>query len=100
MACFKTNRARMDYPQFQEQDQCVSTDIVEGVCKSVIGGRMKRGGMHWSVHGANAIMALLLGPQQQVRRMLRAKGWLKLLGVHKFLAHPGQNRSHSECTKT
>ena len=32
--------------------------VVEGACKSVIGNRLKRGGMHWSVDGANAIIAL------------------------------------------
>ena len=58
MACFKTNRARMDYPRFREQNLCVSTGVVEGACKSVIAGRLKCGGMHWSVDGANAVIAL------------------------------------------
>ena len=55
---FRTNRARMDYSRFREQGLCVSTGVVEGACKSVIGGRMKHGGMHWSVDGANAVIAL------------------------------------------
>ena len=58
MAYFKTNRARMDYPRFREQNLCVSTGVVEGACKSVIAGRLKCGGMHWSVDGANAVIAL------------------------------------------
>ena len=58
MTYFRTNRARMDYPRFREQNLCVSTGVVEGACKSVIGGRMKQGGMHWSVDGANAVIAL------------------------------------------
>ncbi len=58
MAYFKTNRARMDYPRFREQNLCVSTGVVEGACKSVIGGRMKHGGMHWSLDGANDVIAL------------------------------------------
>ena len=58
MEYFRTNRARMDYPRFREQGLCVSTGVVEGACKSVIGGRMKHGGMHWSVDGANAVIAL------------------------------------------
>jgi len=33
-------------------------DIVEASCKNVIGARLKRSGMHWSVRGANAIIAL------------------------------------------
>ena len=56
--CFRTNRARMDYPRFREKGLCVSTGVVEGACKSVIAGRLKRGGMHWSVDGANAVIAL------------------------------------------
>ncbi len=58
MACFKTNRACMDYPRFREQNLCVSTWVLEGACKSLIAGRLKRGGMHWSVRGANAVIAL------------------------------------------
>ena len=58
MAYFQTNRARMNYPRFREQNLCISTGVVEGACKSVIGGRLKRGGMHWSVDGTNAIIAL------------------------------------------
>ena len=58
MAYFGTNRARMDYPRFRALNLCVSTGVVEGACKSVIGGRLKHGGMHWSVDGANAIIAL------------------------------------------
>jgi hypothetical protein len=31
---------------------------VEAGCKVVIGTRLKRAGMHWTVRGANAIIAL------------------------------------------
>ncbi len=58
MAYFKTNRARMGYPRFREQNLCISTGVVEGACKSVIGGHMKHGDMHWSLDGANALIAL------------------------------------------
>lgn len=58
IAYFRINRARMGYPRFREQGLCVSTGVVEGGCKSLIGGRLKRGGMHWSVSGANSIIAL------------------------------------------
>ena len=49
---------RMAYPTFRAKRLCVSTGVVEGACKSVIGNRLKRGGMHWTVDGANAIIAL------------------------------------------
>ena len=52
------NRHRMNYPVFREMGICVSTGVVEGGCKSIVGNRLKRGGMHWTVRGANAILAL------------------------------------------
>lgn len=52
------NRARMRYPKFHAQGFCSSTGVVEAGCKIVIGTRLKRTGMHWTVNGANAIIAL------------------------------------------
>ena len=52
------NRARMQYAKFRAQKLCVSSGVVEAACKNVIGARLKNGGMHWSVNGANAIIAL------------------------------------------
>ena len=52
------NRARMRYPLFQAAGLCSSTGVVEAGCKVVIGTRCKRAGMHWTVSGANAIIAL------------------------------------------
>jgi Uncharacterised protein family (UPF0236) len=54
----RNNRHRMRYPEFHEQDLCTSTGVVEAGCKVVIGTRLKRAGMHWTVRGANAIIAL------------------------------------------
>ena len=55
---FQTNRERMRYPEFHAQGLCTSTGIVEAGCKVAIGTRLKRAGMHWTVHGSNAIIAL------------------------------------------
>lgn len=52
------NRRRMRYPKFQAQGLCTSTGVLEAGCKVAIGTRLKRAGMHWSVSGANAIIAL------------------------------------------
>jgi hypothetical protein len=52
------NRARMRYPQFRGQGLCTSTGVLEAGCKVVIGTRLKRAGMRWTVQGANAIIAL------------------------------------------
>ena len=53
-----TNRRRMRYPAFRAQGLCTSTAVVEAGCKVAIGTRLKRAGMHWTVAGANAIIAL------------------------------------------
>ena len=53
-----TNRRRMRYPAFRAQGLCTSTAVVEAGCKVAIGTRLKRAGMHWTVRGANAIIAL------------------------------------------
>ena len=52
------NRRRMRYPAFRAMGLCVSTGVVEGGCKNIVVGRLKRGGMHWTVDGANAILAV------------------------------------------
>lgn len=52
------NRDRMRYPQFEAQGLCTSSGVVEAGCKLAIGTRLKRAGMHWTVTGANAIIAL------------------------------------------
>ena len=55
---FSNNRERMNYPKFRAMGLCVATGVVEGGCKHIVGTRLKRGGMRWTVTGANAIIAL------------------------------------------
>ncbi|MBI2526586.1 MAG: ISKra4 family transposase [Candidatus Rokubacteria bacterium] len=52
------NRHRMRYPDFRAQGLCTSSGVVEAGCKVAIGTRLKRAGMHWTVAGADAIIAL------------------------------------------
>jgi len=52
------NRHRMRYSEFRVQGLCTSTGVVEAGCKVAIGTRCKRAGMHWTVAGADAIIAL------------------------------------------
>ena len=53
-----TNRDRMKYAEFRAAGLCTSTGVVEAGCKTAIGTRCKRAGMHWTVAGADAIIAL------------------------------------------
>jgi hypothetical protein len=52
------NRHRMRYPEFRAQGLSVGSGVVEAGCKTAIGVRCKRAGMHWTVPGADAIIAL------------------------------------------
>ena len=52
------NRERMQYADFRARGLCVASGVVESGCKTAIGTRLKRSGMHWTVQGANAIAAL------------------------------------------
>jgi hypothetical protein len=55
---FEKNAERMRYPEFRRQHLFVGSGVIEAGCKSVIGYRLKRSGMFWTVWGANAILAL------------------------------------------
>lgn len=55
---FEKNAERMRYPKFRKQHLFVGSGVIEAGCKHVIGSRLKRSGMFWTVRGANAILAL------------------------------------------
>ncbi len=55
---FETNTSRMRYPEFRSQHLFVGSGVIEAACKTVIGSRCKQSGMFWTVHAANAILAL------------------------------------------
>jgi hypothetical protein len=55
---FRGNAARMRYAEFRSQGLFVGSGVVEAGCKTIFGQRLKLSGMHWTVRGANAIIAL------------------------------------------
>jgi hypothetical protein len=55
---FDKNAERMRYPKFRRQHLFVGSGVIEAGCKTVIGSRLKKSGMFWTVRGANAILAL------------------------------------------
>jgi hypothetical protein len=55
---FATNAKRMRYPEFRKQGLFVGSGVIEAGCKTVVGARLKRSGMHWTVRGANSVIAL------------------------------------------
>jgi hypothetical protein len=54
----KSNQARMRDASFRAIRLCSSSGVVEAGCETAVGVRCKRAGMHWTVAGANAIIAL------------------------------------------
>src|SRR3954463_5667807 len=83
---FERNAERMRYPSFRAQSLFVGSGVIEAGCKTVIGNRLKRSGMLWTVRGANAIIAL---------RCTRLSGRLEDYwesrvppDFHRFVAHP------------
>jgi len=57
-AYFEKNRGKMRYAAFRRQGLFVGSGVVEAGCRTVIGQRLKQSGMHWTVRGANRIVAL------------------------------------------
>jgi hypothetical protein len=55
---FEANAPRMRYHWFRQCGLFVGSGVVEASCKSVIARRLKQAGMHWTVNGADAIIAL------------------------------------------
>ena len=58
MDYFHKNAERMRYADFRKQGLFVGSGVVEAGCKTICGQRLKLSGMHWTVRGANAIIAL------------------------------------------
>ena len=83
---FERNAERMRYPKFRWQHLFVGSGVIEAGCKTVIGSRLKRSGMFWTVRGANAILALRCC---QLTDALRTTG--RLAAPHNLnfcVAHP------------
>ena len=58
IAYLTKNKERMRYKDYRTEGLFVGSGVIEACCKSVIGGRLKRSGMEWTVRGANAIISL------------------------------------------
>jgi hypothetical protein len=55
---FERNIERMRYADFRRRGLFVGSGVLEAGCRTVIGQRLKQSGMHWTVKGANRIIAL------------------------------------------
>jgi hypothetical protein len=55
---FTKNKDRMRYADFRKRGLFVGSGVLEAGCRTVVGQRLKQSGMHWTVRGANSIIAL------------------------------------------
>ena len=55
---FLNNAPRMRYHWFRSRGLFTGSGVVEASCKTVVGQRLKQAGMHWTIAGADAIIAL------------------------------------------
>jgi len=58
IAYFRNNAHRMQYGKYRALGLFVGSGVIEAGCKTVVGQRLKRSGMHWSINSANSIVAL------------------------------------------
>lgn len=52
------NRRRMNYFELQQNKLPVGSGVVEAACKNLIGTRMKKSGMRWTIDGGQAVLTL------------------------------------------
>ncbi len=52
------NRSRMNYAGYRRQNLPIGSGVVEAACKTVVGQRLKRSGMRWSIDGGQSILNL------------------------------------------
>lgn len=55
---FEKNKERMRYADYRKRGLFVGSGVLEAGCRTVVGQRLKQSGMHWTVRGANSIIAL------------------------------------------
>lgn len=55
---FEKNKERMRYADFRARGMFVGSGVLEAGCRTVVAQRLKQSGMHWTVKGANSIIAL------------------------------------------
>lgn len=55
---FRNNVHRMDYPRYVANGWQIGSGPVESACKTVVGNRLKGGGMRWGNDGADAVCHL------------------------------------------
>ena len=52
------NKKRMNYFDLRQKNLPIGSGVVEAACKNLIGARMKKSGMRWSIDGGQTVLTL------------------------------------------
>jgi hypothetical protein len=52
------NRTRMNYFNLRQKNLPIGSGVVEAACKNLIGSRMKKSGMRWTIDGGQTVLTL------------------------------------------
>jgi hypothetical protein len=52
------NKAKMNYFEYRQKGLPIGSGVVEAACKNLIGARMKKSGMRWTIDGGQTILTL------------------------------------------
>ena len=52
------NRTRMNYFELRQKNLPIGSGVVEAACKNLIGARMKKSGMRWTIDGGQTVLTL------------------------------------------
>lgn len=52
------NRKRMNYFELRQKNLPIGSGVVEAACKNLIGARMKKSGMRWTIDGGQTVLTL------------------------------------------
>jgi len=52
------NRKRMSYFELRQNNLPIGSGVIEAACKNLIGARLKKSGMRWTINGGQAVLTL------------------------------------------
>jgi hypothetical protein len=52
------NKKRMDYCNLRKKNLPIGSGVIEAACKNLIGARMKKSGMRWTIDGGQPVLTL------------------------------------------
>ena len=54
----QSNRNKMNYFELKQNKLPIGSGVVEAACKNLIGARMKKSGMRWTIDGGQTVLTL------------------------------------------